>query len=141
MTPLDIARLRLANQQITVHTSQTPQQVVGTLGGAQTQDYQSALWAIGLRLLDATRPQVEQALTNASIVRTWAMRGTLHFVASADVRWIIALLAPRLIAASAYRRRTAGRRRVRPRRRGQATARSVFSWPLMSSSTVVMRAP
>jgi Winged helix DNA-binding domain len=105
MTPLDIARLRLANQQITVHTSQTPQQVVGTLGGTQAQDYQSALWAIGLRLLDATRPQVEQALTNASIVRTWAMRGTLHFVASADVRWIIALLAPRLIAASAYRRR------------------------------------
>jgi hypothetical protein len=33
------------------------------------------------------------------------MRGTLHFVSSADVRWMIALLAPRVIAASAYRRR------------------------------------
>ena len=105
MTPHDIARLRLANQQITVHASKTPQQVVGALGGAQAQDYRSALWAIGLRLSGATQPDVEEALTNASIVRTWAMRGTLHFVSSADVRWMIALLAPRVIAAGAYRRR------------------------------------
>jgi hypothetical protein len=105
VTPHDIARLRLANQQITVHASKTPQQVVGALGGAQAQDYRSALWAIGLRLSDASQPDIEEALANGSIVRTWAMRGTLHFVSSADVRWMIALLAPRVIAASAYRRR------------------------------------
>ena len=105
MTPHDIALLRLANQEITVHAGETPQQVVAALGGAQAQDYRSALWAIGLRLSGATQPDVEEALTNASIVRTWAMRGTLHFVSSADVRWMIALLAPRVIAASAYRRR------------------------------------
>ncbi len=105
MTPNDIARLRLANQQISVHVSKTPQQVVSALGGAQAQDYRSALWAIGLRLSGATQRDVEEALTSACIVRTWAMRGTLHFVSSADVRWMIELLAPRVIAASAYRRR------------------------------------
>ena len=105
MTPQDIALLRLANQQITVHASATPRQVVSELGGVQAQDYRSALWAIGLRLSGATQPDVEEALANASIVRTWAMRGTLHFVSSEDVRWMIALLAPRVIAGSAYRRR------------------------------------
>jgi hypothetical protein len=105
ISPHDIARLRLASQQIVVRASETPQQVVGAFGGAQAQDYRSALWAIGLRLSGATRSDVEEALTNASIVRTWVMRGTLHFVSSADVRWMIDLLAPRVIAASAYRRR------------------------------------
>jgi hypothetical protein len=105
MDQLDTARLRLANQQVTVHTSNTPQQVVRALGGIQAQDFRSALWAIGLRLPDAVRPDVEQAFTDASIVRTWAMRGTLHFISSADVRWMIALLASGVIAASAHRRR------------------------------------
>jgi hypothetical protein len=36
--------------------------------------------------------------------RTWPMRGTLHFVAPADVRWMLALLAPRIIASGARRR-------------------------------------
>ena len=105
MDQLDTARLRLANQQVTVHTGNSPQQVVRALGGIQAQDFRSALWAIGLRLPDAVRPDVEQACTDASIVRTWAMRGTLHFISSADVRWMIALLAPGVIAASAHRRR------------------------------------
>ena len=36
------------------------------------------------------------------------MRGTLHFVASQDVRWLLALLTPRVIAASAGRYRQLG---------------------------------
>ncbi|HEX8429766.1 MAG TPA: winged helix DNA-binding domain-containing protein, partial [Longimicrobium sp.] len=40
-----------------------------------------------------------------AIVRTWPMRGTLHFVAAADVRWMLALTAPRAVARSAGRMR------------------------------------
>jgi hypothetical protein len=36
------------------------------------------------------------------------MRGTLHFLAAADVRWMLALLTPRVIAASATRQKRLG---------------------------------
>jgi len=101
----DIAQLRLANQQITLHASKTPVELVTALGAVQAQDYRSALWAIGLRLPAITEADIEQAIAGRTIVRTWPMRGTLHFVPAADVRWMLALLTPRVIAGAAYRRR------------------------------------
>lgn len=74
----------------------------------QAQDYTGALWAIGLRLPGATETTVEQAVTSREIVRTWPMRGTLHFVAAADARWMLELLAPRNIASSTRRCRELG---------------------------------
>jgi hypothetical protein len=71
----------------------------------QAQDYLSALYAVGLRLKKTTDTSIEQAITNKTIVRTWPMRGTLHFVAPEDAKWMLALLTPRIItrAASIYR--------------------------------------
>lgn len=71
----------------------------------QAQDYPGALWSIGLRLPDATADGIELALAERKIVRTWPMRGTLHFVAATDVRWMLELLTPRIIAGSASRAR------------------------------------
>ena len=48
---------------------------------------------------------VEEAVVRREIVRTWPMRGTLHFVAAADVRWLLPLLTPRVIAGAASRYR------------------------------------
>ena len=61
---------------------------------------------LGLRLPNSTDLEVEQAIADKTIVRTWALRGTLHFVAAADLRWLLALIAPRIIAhnASMYRK-------------------------------------
>ena len=56
----------------------------------------------------ATEQSIEQAIAERAIVRTWPMRGTLHFVASQDVRWLLALLTPRVIAHSAGRYRQLG---------------------------------
>jgi hypothetical protein len=39
-----------------------------------------------------------------SVVRTWAMRGTLHMVATEDVGWLTGLLGPALAAAGRRRR-------------------------------------
>jgi hypothetical protein len=108
MSPADAARVRLANQQIAVHTHETPQDVVAAFGAMQAQEYRSALWAVGSRLSGVREDAVEQALAGAAIVRTWALRGTLHFVAAPDVRWILGLLAQRVIAGSAYRHRQLG---------------------------------
>jgi len=79
--------------------------VVHWLGAVQAQDYAGALWAIGLRLPDATETDIELAIAAKAIVRTWPMRGTLHFVAAQDVRWILSLLAPKMIARSNSRHR------------------------------------
>lgn len=44
-----------------------------------------------------TEADIEQAIAARQIVRSWPMRGTIHFVAPADLRWILALLAPRVM--------------------------------------------
>ncbi len=105
MSRLNIVRLRLHNQQIATHRFQRPEQVVAWLGALQAQDYPGALWSIGLRLPDTTQKDVERAIAARKIVRTWPIRGTLHFVAAEDVHWMRELLTPRIIARSALRQR------------------------------------
>ena len=69
----------------------------------QAQDYLSALWSIAVRTPGMTEADVEQAIAKREIVRTWPMRGTLHFVPAADVRWMLELLTPRILAGSKRR--------------------------------------
>ena len=102
---MNIALSRLVNQGIACPTFAQPGAVVDWLGALQAQDYDGALWSIGLRMVSATKPSVEQALADRTIVRTWPMRGTLHFVAARDARWLLALLTPRVIAQTAGRYR------------------------------------
>lgn len=73
-------------------------ETVRWMGALQAQDYESGLWAVGLRTRDATRAAVEQAIAQREIVRTWAMRGTWHLVPAADARWMQELLASRQLA-------------------------------------------
>jgi hypothetical protein len=101
--PSGLARHRLDSQRITSPIPGSPSEVVRHLGAVQAQDYQAALWAIGLRTKDATQVEVEQAIANRQIVRTWPMRGTLHLVAAADVRWMLSLMATRVISLNAAR--------------------------------------
>ncbi|HJZ45777.1 MAG TPA: winged helix DNA-binding domain-containing protein [Roseiflexaceae bacterium] len=108
MTPIDIARQRLFSQQIAQPTFAHPHEVVAWLGAVQAQDYLGALWAVGLRTPGAIEQTIEQALAEKTIVRTWPMRGTIHFVAAADVRWMLELLAPRVVQRSVSRRAQLG---------------------------------
>jgi hypothetical protein len=105
MKPRDVARLRLRALGIDRPSATTPEAIVTHLGAVQAQDYPGALWSIGLRIPGATRADVERAVVERTIVRTWPMRGTLHFVPAADARWMLDLLAPRIIrsVAALYR--------------------------------------
>jgi hypothetical protein len=103
MTNSDIARLRLHNQHIANSTFERPADVVAWLGAVQAQDYLGALWAVGLRMRSAVEADIEQALADRTIIRTWPMRGTLHFVAAADIRWMLELLTQRVVANNAQR--------------------------------------
>jgi hypothetical protein len=81
----------------------SPAATVRWFGAVQAQDYLGSLWAVGLRTRAATEASVERALAERSIVRTWPLRGTLHFVAAEDARWMLNLCAPRTLARSARR--------------------------------------
>ena len=102
---MDIARRRLANQGFFSEIFHAADQVVVWLGAIQAQDYAGGKWSIGLRLPGSSDTSVEEAIAKQRIVRTWAMRGTLHFVAAEDVHWLLALLGPRIISRNGRRYR------------------------------------
>ena len=103
---MNIGRARQANHHISRPTLHDPTAIVHWFGAVQAQDYLGGLWAVGLRTRGATESSVEAAIARREIVRTWPMRGTLHFVAAEDVRWILPLLTPRVISATASRYRS-----------------------------------
>jgi Winged helix DNA-binding domain len=103
VTSGDVVQLRLANQQIVASPCKEPAEVVASLGAMQAQDYLGTLWAIGLRLPAATEAEIERAIADRTIIRTWPLRSTLHFVAAADAHWLLELLGPRMVAAAALR--------------------------------------
>jgi hypothetical protein len=92
----DIARRRLRQQAIARPLFERSADVVRWFGAVQAQDYAGALWALGLRTREAKVEDVEQAIADKSVVRTWFMRGTLHFVPGEDLRWLLQLMAPRM---------------------------------------------
>ncbi|ASZ10369.1 winged helix DNA-binding domain-containing protein [Chitinophaga pendula] len=89
-------KYRLLQQHISLPDFDTPAQAAAWLGATQAQDYWSGKWSLGLRTRHSTQEQVETAVADRQIVRTWAMRGTLHLVATEDVHWLLQLLQPRL---------------------------------------------
>ena len=103
MTKWALASARLVNQCIAGAVCRTPRDVVRSLGAVQAQDYAGSLWAIGMRMGRATEDVIEREIADSGIIRTWALRGTLHFVAAEDIRWILTLAAPGVIARNARR--------------------------------------
>lgn len=92
-----LAYPRLLNQRVAPPQAQTPAEVVGWMGALQAQDYHQAVWALGARLAEPSLARVEQAIAAGEILRTWPMRGTIHWVLPQDAAWMVALSAERLI--------------------------------------------
>lgn len=108
MGPVNLRELALARQKNQyVGRVDNPVTVLSSMLAIQAQDYLGGLWAIGARSCCVER-EVEQLLNERKIVRSWPMRGTLHFVAAEDLRWLQQLLAPRVLAAGASRQRELG---------------------------------
>lgn len=99
----DIAVERLESQHMGSNKIRSPAKLVSWLVAVQAQEYDGAKWSIGLRLRDKSDKYIEKALRSREIVRTWANRGTLHFVNSKDIKWMLKLMAPRLIKRNSRR--------------------------------------
>lgn len=104
MPSRELTALRLAAQRIVGSTFTTPAQVVRHMLATQAQDFGGAKWSVGLRLPGSTDAAIEAALAAGEIVRSWPMRGTLHFVAPEDLGWMLAISRTRQGAFAARRR-------------------------------------
>lgn len=70
------------------------EEVVSSHLALQAQDLASGLWSVGLRT-GASSDEVLGAIDDRLITRSWPMRGTLHLMATRDVRWMCRLLGGR----------------------------------------------
>jgi len=97
VTRARIAAARLADQRLTTAGPGDPAAMVAWFGAVQAQDYGAATWALALRMRGAvTRADIDRAVDEGRVLRTHVMRPTWHFVAAADIRWLLALTAPRV---------------------------------------------
>jgi hypothetical protein len=94
----DVGLLRLVAQRIAGPGAASATDAVRWMTATQAQDFQSAVLAIALRTKSRTRSEVHEALDSGSVVRSWPMRGTLHFVAAEDLSWMLSLTAERSLA-------------------------------------------
>lgn len=108
MKEKELLSYRLYNQQLSFSSFQTPTELVSWMGAIQAQDYAMAKWAIGLRIKNANDDIVEKAITDGTIIRTHVLRTTWHFVAPADIRWMLQLSAPGIYKQMAYYDRQLG---------------------------------
>jgi hypothetical protein len=105
---LRIARRRMHTQHLAGPRLATPEDVVGWLGAAQSQEYGPAKWSLGQRSDGVSDDDVEESLAGGAILRTHVLRPTWHFVLPADIGWMLELTAPRVLVQSAYQFRQQG---------------------------------
>lgn len=96
MKTAGLVQYRLLNQQLSAPSLGSVGEIVHWMGAMQAQDYAGAKWSIGVRLPGSTDAGIEKAIANKEIIRTWALRGTWHWVSPADVHWMLRLVAPKI---------------------------------------------
>lgn len=92
---------RLHSQRLVAPKFKHAAEVVTWLAAVQAQDYAGAKWALGMRVPGSTDADIERAFAGGAILRTHVLRPTWHFVTPNDIRWLLALTAPRVHAANA----------------------------------------
>lgn len=100
--------MRLAAQRLSARPFEEVTSIVRWMLALQAQDFPGACWALGLRSANAVEADVLAALAAGSIVRSWPMRGTLHFTPAEDLGWMLSLTSERLLRGAASRRATLG---------------------------------
>jgi Winged helix DNA-binding domain len=108
MTRIEIQDYRLFNQNISDSVFSSPQDLVHWLVGIQSQDYMNAKWSIGVRVPEIKDDIIEASILNNSIIRTWLLRGTIHFIEKSDINWLLKLLAAGLLHSGKSRNKQLG---------------------------------
>lgn len=106
MSPTEGIAARCRNQRLVDSTFTRPEEVVAWLGAVQAQEYGPARWALAQRMVPATDAAIQQAFDEGRILRTHVLRPTWHFVAPADIRWLLQLSGPRVQAVNGFQYRS-----------------------------------
>jgi hypothetical protein len=85
---------RIARQGVTERPCRTAAAAAALACGVQAQDAPAAWLGVRARSANLTEAGVLRAVAEARVVRTWLMRGTIHVVDAADVRWLVRLIGP-----------------------------------------------
>jgi hypothetical protein len=108
LTASDVARLRLNCLLLNDHASKSVEKITQWFGAMQAQDLASGKWSFGVRLPGATEQDIDRAIEKGRILRTWPLRGTLHFVPAEDAHWLLALTGKLALKGAAKRREFLG---------------------------------
>lgn len=118
LTTADVRRMRLRALGVSARLPGTDQleltgaarvaAAVETLFAIQGQDWRGSHWAVGARLSGSTSQDVDDALNEGLIVRSWPMRGTIHLVGGRDLGWMQQLTNKRALASAPKRREYLG---------------------------------
>lgn len=102
LTWAQVCASRLARHGLSTPLTGGPAEVVSAMASTHAQVMSAAELAIGLRLADATRQTVREALwERGELVKTFGPRGTVHLLPAAEyANWVAALAAVPLKAVS-----------------------------------------
>jgi hypothetical protein len=98
----------MANLLLAARGARSPADVVTWMGAMQAQDLASGEWSFGVRCEGMTQADIHQATVDRKILRTWPMRGTVHFVPPADAKWMLDVAGVRAVGGAAGRRAQLG---------------------------------
>ncbi|MFK4763007.1 winged helix DNA-binding domain-containing protein [Microbacterium sp. ZW T5_45] len=105
MTTSTLLSERLRSHRLTAST-RTVVDAARHMLAVPAQDFVAGRWALGIRSTGSpTLSTVDRAFATGALVRSWTMRGTLHIIPAADLRWVLSVTADR------QRRQAAGRQR------------------------------
>lgn len=96
MTTADILKIRLYNQLLSGNRMKEAHEIVSHMGAMQSQAFDMARWAIGVRLSGSTDRDIANAINSGTVIRTHILRPTWHFVAAEDIHWMFDLSSPRI---------------------------------------------
>lgn len=92
----DIARWRLRSQHLAAPHAADAGAVVSHLLAVQAENPSQSAWAVGCRTAAADPADLADLLESGAVLRTHVLRPTWHYVAAADLRWLVELTAPRV---------------------------------------------
>lgn len=104
----EILSLRMSSLLLATPATRSPADVVAWMGAMQAQDLASGEWSFGVRCSGLTQADIHQATVDRQILRTWPMRGTVHFVPPADAKWMLDVTGAKALAGAAGRRAQLG---------------------------------
>ena len=91
-----IARWRLRNQHLTAPHAGSAAEVVDSLLAVQAENPSQSAWAVAARTDSPDPADLAGLIESGEVVRTHVLRPTWHYVARADIDWLLALTSPRI---------------------------------------------